>query len=112
MEKQGRTEGAGDWVCVCVCTLGNRLHAQRYGAQHWGIVLINFDYFLSITRLVYSGLKIWRYEIDMKGRISNRPVFKWSGFNFSQPFENQTIQNVDIFKWRPFWATEIFVDFE
>ena len=50
-----------------------------------------------------------------EGLIYNSAVFKWSGFSYghsptSQPFENQTIQNTDVFlqisngliKWRPF----------
>ena len=46
--------------------------------------------------IIISHCKSELYE----GRISNGPIFKWLGFSYgyeSQPFQNEIIQNLDIF---------------
>ena len=70
---------------------------------------------------LYSGdLKSEPFEIRknsksglFKGQISNGLVFKWSGYSYTQPCDNQTAQNPDFFvRISNGWASRFHIPFE
>ena len=103
---------------------------------HLAVKTIFLENWSSRKCSLQRGSEIWPFEIQthlksglFKGRISNSPVFKWSGFcygYFYSPNHSKTgpfdyfvrISNVFFTKLRPFvwisngWASEIQIPFK